>query len=311
MVAFALRADGWYLRSDIIWAKPNPMPESVTDRPTKAHEYLFLLSKSPRYYFDADAIREDSDPDQEEHNQRYAKVYDGPATAPENGQPGNVNNGGIHSRPGPGGRNKRSVWTVSTTPFPGAHFATFPPALIEPCILAGCPPAGKRCDCDEIIGTPLGVVENVDPSLEVGRAGMSRPRGSNEGTRPITRREQRGHAAQLRNSPHRDEMREICGPAFDHYIRTDHSGARPLPPAILEDFTDRGWVTSVPPCDCPVEPAGTVLDPFSGAGTTGIVALRHDRSYVGVELNPEYVEMSRHRICDDAPLLNTPLEVAA
>jgi DNA modification methylase len=130
-VALALQADGWYLRCDIIWHKPNPMPESVRDRPTKSHEYLFLLSKSDQYYYDFDAIKE-------------------PVT------------GGAHVSIGSGdrykvkqiesfssaccnlveSRNKRSVWTVPTFPFPDAHFATYPPALIKPCILAGCP-AGK------------------------------------------------------------------------------------------------------------------------------------------------------------------------
>lgn len=181
MVAFALRADGWYLRSDVIWAKPNPMPESVTDRPTKAHEYLFLLSKSARYYYDQDAIREPHSRDW--HNESVGPAY---MTA----QDGRLDGGKRQGTGNPEGRNKRTVWTVASQPFPGAHFATFPPKLIEPCVLAGSP-AG-----------------------------------------------------------------------------------------------------------------GTVLDPFSGAGTTGVVALRNDRDYVGVELNPEYAEMSRRRIEDDAPLFN-------
>jgi DNA modification methylase len=190
MVAFALRADGWYLRSDIIWNKPNPMPESVTDRPTKSHEYVFLLSKGPRYFYDADAIREDDrgrpsgNGFVREHRLTYQNA-DGTGRGNEN-----------EWTPG-GGCNKRSVWTVTTQPFPGAHFATFPPKLIEPCILAGCP-AG-----------------------------------------------------------------------------------------------------------------GTVLDPFAGAGTTGMVALRHGRSFTGIELNPEYVELARRRIVDDAPLLNSVLERSA
>ena len=107
-VAFALQADGWYLRQDIIWHKPNPMPESVRDRCTKAHEYLFLLSKGARYHFDSEAIKE-------------------PATKGAT-------------------RNRRSVWSVTTKPFKGAHFATFPPDLIEPCILAGCPAGGTVLD---------------------------------------------------------------------------------------------------------------------------------------------------------------------
>jgi DNA modification methylase len=136
MVAFALRADGWYLRSDIIWAKPNPMPESVTDRPTKAHEYLFLLSKGPRYFYDADAVREAhvyADDD------RPRMAYNGKGNPEGRALSGDAARLGLHE----GGRNRRSVWTVATQPFPGAHFATFPPKLIEPCILAGTSP--KAC----------------------------------------------------------------------------------------------------------------------------------------------------------------------
>jgi DNA modification methylase len=126
MLAFALRADGWYLRQDIIWHKPNPMPESVRDRCTKAHEYIFLLSKSEKYFFDSEAMRE---PAVQAGRVRNDKIG------------GNKGDDVHHS---PGGqftgsetRNRRSVWTVPTRPYKGAHFATFPPALIEPCILAG------------------------------------------------------------------------------------------------------------------------------------------------------------------------------
>lgn len=138
-VAFALQADGWYLRADIIWHKPNPMPESVRDRPTKAHEYLFLLSKSERYYYDAEAIAERT-------------AYEVPDCRPKSGDysvGSGRNDGGMHRS---GGfvtgttRNKRSVWTVATEPYPEAHFATFPPALIEPCIKAGCPAGGTVLD---------------------------------------------------------------------------------------------------------------------------------------------------------------------
>jgi len=132
MLAFALRADGWYLRQDIIWHKPNPMPESVRDRCTKAHEYIFLLSKSERYYFDAEAISEPA-------------INAGKVVTNNNGKNGQMGDFGA-TRGGfmtPEGvtvkdtRNKRSVWTVTTKPYKGAHFATFPPDLIEPCILAG------------------------------------------------------------------------------------------------------------------------------------------------------------------------------
>jgi DNA modification methylase len=139
-VAFALQADGWYLRQDIIWHKPNPMPESVKDRCTKAHEYLFLLSKSDRYYYDADAIAEDV-------SDKTAWTY--PQEDKAAGNLHNRNGRGestIRIRPEDGKRNRRSVWTVPTSPYKGAHFATFPPALIEPCILAGCPEGGVVLD---------------------------------------------------------------------------------------------------------------------------------------------------------------------
>ncbi|ARG91424.1 DNA-methyltransferase [Mycobacterium kansasii] len=146
-VAFALQDDGWILRSDIVWSKRNFMPESVTDRPTRAHEYVFLMAKSPRYWYDADAIREQSDPRQQAHNERYAREYTAHTVrAAASGQPGNVNNVGIHSRPGKPGRNARSVWSISAQPFPGAHFAVMPPQLAERCVVAGCKPGGTVLD---------------------------------------------------------------------------------------------------------------------------------------------------------------------
>jgi DNA modification methylase len=181
-VALALQADGWWLRSDIIWHKPNPMPESVTDRPTSAHEHVFLLAKSERYFFDAASVRESGKPESAE---RYRYAFSG---APE----GRTDPNG-HERIVPEGlrefdgqRNIRNVWTIATQPFSEAHFATFPPALIEPCIKAGCP----------------------------------------EG--------------------------------------------------------------------------GTVLDPFGGAGTTGLVADRLKRNAILIELNPEYADMAKRRIERDA-----------
>jgi len=126
MLAFALRADGWYLRQDIIWHKPNPMPESVRDRCTKAHEYIFLLSKSERYFFDSEAMKEPADPANHRDSRGIRRTPDGQAD-----HKGFVN--GRHYET----RNKRDVWSVPVRPYKGAHFATFPPALIEPCILAG------------------------------------------------------------------------------------------------------------------------------------------------------------------------------
>lgn len=170
-VAFSLQADGWYLRQDIIWAKPNPMPESVRDRCTKAHEYIFLLAKSERYYFDSEAVKE--------------KAIGGAPAGNKSGNKGRIQKAGWSYDPAksrPEMRNRRSVWTVTTKPFKGAHFATFPPDLIEPCVKAGCP-----------IG-------------------------------------------------------------------------------------------------------GTVLDPFFGAGTTGVVSKKLGREYLGIELNPEYIVIAEKRI---------------
>jgi len=141
-VAFALQADGWYLRSDIIWHKPNPMPESVTDRPTKSHEYLFLLAKSERYYYDADAVRE---PIQSSSIERSNYGWNGRMVFDENGretyrsQPDPVEMMGERWAPS-AGRNKRTVWTIPTQPYSGAHFATFPEKLVETCLLAGSRP---------------------------------------------------------------------------------------------------------------------------------------------------------------------------
>jgi DNA modification methylase len=137
-VAFALQADGWYLRQDIIWHKPNPMPESVTDRCTKAHEYIFLLSKSERYYYDIDAMKEKA---VKEDSGAGARNYTG-----INGRERLTQSESSRIE----GRNRRSVWTIATQPYPGAHFAAFPPDLIRPCIQAGCP---KEC-CAKC-GAPL------------------------------------------------------------------------------------------------------------------------------------------------------------
>ena len=177
-VAFALQSRGWYLRSEIIWHKPNPMPESVTDRPTKSHEHIFLLTKSAKYFYDHEAIKEDALTEPAMRN-KNAEGYQADYAKGDRFSPGERVFGAD------GKRNKRDVWTVPVQPYAGAHFAVYPPALIEPCVLAG----------------------------------------SREGD--------------------------------------------------------------------------TILDPFSGSGTTGVVALRNGRNYVGTELNPEYAALSKQRIGDD------------
>lgn len=207
-LAFALQNDGWYLRSDIIWNKTNPMPESVTDRPTKAHEYVFLLTKSPRYYYDAEAIKEPASCAEEapfdpgtnglsgadRKTGKSTRCFARPAGWSEEegghtrldgryqrnlGKKGQATNAGevragVGDRMGRGAgwrndpnnyvllRNKRSVWTVGTEPFPGAHFATFPTKLIEPCILAGAPEGGLVLDPFAGAGTTLLVAKRLN-----------------------------------------------------------------------------------------------------------------------------------------------------
>ena len=160
-VAFALQADGWYLRSDIIWHKPNPMPESVTDRPTKAHEYLFLLTRSERYWYDGEAIKEPS-VDRESYLGRNRRNDDKFATHDPNGYArtrvgfAKIEAGRLFET-----RNARSVWTIPTLPYAGAHFATMPEALVEPCILAGCPLGGLVLDPFLGSGTVGAVAERL------------------------------------------------------------------------------------------------------------------------------------------------------
>jgi hypothetical protein len=230
MLAFALRADGWYLRQDIIWSKPNPMPESVRDRCTKAHEYLFLLSKSERYFYDIEAIREDK------------------------------------------GANRRSVWTITTQPFAEAHFATFPPDLPELCIKAGtsekgcCPKCGK------------GWVRMVE-------------RVSSDGRRALVSANDRFAKG--------DDGKPLMGDnAYtpDELERGSFNAARGVLASVSAGFA--------PSCSCPShEPIpATVIDPFFGAGTTGLVADRLGRNCIGIELNPGYAAIAEKRIHSDAPL---------
>jgi DNA modification methylase len=155
-VAFALQADGWYLRSDIIWHKPNPMPESVTDRPTKAHEYVFLLTKAARYAYDADAIKERSGSRELRPSEKRGGFYHSGAYGTVTTQHGRE----LHWKP-EHGRNKRSVWTVTPKPYKGAHFATMPEALVEPCILAGCVQGGVVLDPFVGSGTVCAVAQRL------------------------------------------------------------------------------------------------------------------------------------------------------
>ena len=177
MIAFALRADGWYLRQDIIWHKPNPMPESVRDRCTKAHEYIFLLSKSDRYFFDSEAMKEPAVSEKPAGNKRhkYADAYAASESEEHRTKAGLLALTGVEWEK----RNRRSVWTVATRPYKGAHFATFPPALIEPCILAGSRPGDVVLDPFMGSGTTAQVAAQhgrqylgceLNPGYKIGRA---------------------------------------------------------------------------------------------------------------------------------------------
>lgn len=270
-VAFALQDDGWYLRSDIIWHKPNPMPESVTDRPTKSHEYIFLLSKNARYWYDADAIREESKP--ESHERAMRGVSDQhknlviPGQTQHSMHKARANGEGYNM---PTQRNKRTVWTVATQPLKQAHFATFPLALIDPCVKAGCPP--KVCG---VCGAPW---ERV---VEKGKLVFG-----DAHTRPNRRV-------------------NVDDSNFDAWSRPNGLGATQVPGAYFERI-NKGWQ---PTCDCNAATRpGITLDPFMGAGTTALVAIKNERDYVGCELNPEYVEMANQRIAEFNPYQNTPHE---
>lgn len=248
-VAFALQADGWYLRSDIIWAKPNPMPESVTDRPTKAHEYLFLLSTSPQYYYDADAIREEY---AESSAARYA--YEFKPDVPSRQVTKNPALGAGKIAQNPAGRNKRTVWTISTKPFPEAHFATFPPELPELCVLAGSSPKA----CPKCVAPWERVVERQSASANA-------------------ERDWQGVPLMQSNRDRRQEPKK--------------KGAMGTP-----TVTEIGWK---PTCSCEENDGSgrcVVLDPFNGSGTTGQVAIENGRAYIGCELNPEYIEITKRRL---------------
>jgi len=260
-LAIALQGAGWYVRSDIQWCKVAPMPASVTDRPTCAHEHIFLLAKSERYYYDADAVREpNSSPEQHAHNQRYAKPYAAyDDRASDTGQPGNVNNVGIHARPGTVGRNLRSVWTIPTHPFPEAHFATFPMKLVEPCIKAG---SSEHGVCGACLAPWRRVVNDTQEYAEL-KQSVGRW----------------GHAA---------------GDAKIEMGRRQRNGSGPASHIPSQRQTTIGWQ---PTCTCHADiiPA-TVLDPFLGSGTTIVVASRLGRNGVGIELQPDYATMARQRI---------------
>ena len=277
-VAFALQADGWYLRSDIIWHKPNPMPESVqgsrwerhrvkvdnewidcpgcdkcrdndglvlhwsAGRPTKSHEYVFLLSKSARYFWDAEAVKEKAE-------YGFSPTTKGRFAESVGGKHGSHT---VERGNGEGGRNIRDVWTIPTAPYSEAHFATFPVKLVVPCVLAGSPPK-----CCGVCGTPWVRVLSDVPIH--GPAGVDyKDEGASRGKRSF--KGGSDHAAWKAEHP------------------TKTLGWR----SGCEHDDDSG--------------RSIVLDPFMGSGTVAYVAENHNRDYLGIELNPEYIAMAKRRL---------------
>ena len=254
--AFALQAAGWWLRSDIIWAKPNPMPESVTDRPTKAHEYVFLLTKAEHYYYDQEAIRESAQ--DWGTRERVVGEHFTNGVMP-NGQPHKGLRDGNNATTG---RNKRSVWTIATHPYPEAHFATFPEALVEPCILAGTSEMGVCSQC----GKPW--IRQLEPDEE--------------------------RKAQLGKGYH-DHSNDL-----DQGMSQDKKMPQPK-----GGYITKAWMPTCS-CDAPTQPA-TVLDPFSGSGTTAMVAQKLGRRAIGVDASLEYLKLAEKRVSAvSLPMMLTP-----
>ena len=256
-VAFALRADGWYLRSDIIWAKPNPMPESVRDRPTKAHEYVFLLTKNQKYYFDAEAVREKIGEEiRMAKSFRDGGVYTSGRSFNNQGSKEKATHG--DGEPSMRGRNLRSVWTIATQPYPEAHFATFPEKLVEPCIKAGT--SEKGC-CPKCGGSWVRVVEKEKP-----------PDDAFNKAREVS-------DCNVKMSPlHRSG--KASGQKMQKWLN-EH------PPKTI------GWR---PSCSCGGEPVPClVLDPFIGSGTVAKVAIQLRRNWIGIDLSEKYFELAQKR----------------
>jgi DNA modification methylase len=239
-VAFALQDAGWYLRSDIIWNKPNSMPESVTDRPAKSHEYIFLLSKSERYYYDNEAIKEPATCDRKRGPALHRDLIS------TNG------NSGLSSRPLEETRNKRTVWEVATVPYKGPHFAAFPPALVEPMILAGTSP--QAC---EHCGAPWKRILEKGITAHDGETESAYTEGTSANRLARLRQ-----AARERGSEYTISKKTI--------------GREPT--CKCENNTGSG--------------SSLVLDPFAGSGTVGQVCRKFSRSFVGLDLNLNYLSDS-------------------
>lgn len=253
-VALALQADGWWLRSEIVWNKSNPMPESVTDRPTKSHEMVYLLAKSERYFYDAEAIKEAADP-------KYAGRYEyefnvGKKENDGAGRPDRASN-----TPGlkefSGTRNRRSVWTISTQSYSGAHYATFPVKLVEPCILAGTSARGVCPKCGN----------------------------------PWTRVVERGQLLAGNGAGRIDNYTGNLDNATENQYRGANFRKSGFAPGHRYESVTTGWQPTCS-CGCADTVPAIVLDPFAGSGTVGEVARQLGRRFVGIDLNPTYLALN-------------------
>lgn len=258
-VAFALRADGWYLRRDIVWDKPNPKPESALDRPSTAHEYLFLFSKRAAYFYDNVAVREYATTGNHQH-----RNVNGPEASHV---PGASPHAGLRKTAGPGaGRNCRSVWRIQVRPYKEAHFATFPEELPARCIRAGSSEHGGCATC----GAPFRrLVRKGDWSpTQLAIAGAN-------------------------------AQGEYRGGATKPYVGGRAEDPSDLKRRILAGMRERVTVGWAPTCKCPPLSAPVpcrVLDPFAGSSATGAAAIRLGRDFTGIELNPEYIDMAERRL---------------
>ena len=265
-VAFGLQADGWYLRQDIIWHKPNPMPESVKDRCTKSHEYIFLLSKNAHYYFDHESIKVESSQSTEIRNKnKFNGAFKGQFKGTPNekrwqeGRPIDEPKFSIDGK-----SNKRSVWTVTTKPYSEAHFATYPHDLIIPCIKAGCPE--KVCaSCGKPYVRKFKEI-NVEPKIVKQNKTNTKKFESSMGGSGTSFK---GHSGYFKN-----DGTPITKPTKDLGLQKQ--------------------------CQCETNEikSGTVLDPFGGSGTTAQVAAQLNRNAIICELNPEYIKIANQRLLD-------------
>lgn len=255
-VAFALQDDGWWLRSDVIWSKANPMPESVTDRPTKSHEYIFLLTKSARYYWDQEAVKEEAV--YEDHHNRYHTKSAKRVENNKNADNLAGNNAGLRGLMNEtSGRNIRTVWNIATEPYSEAHFATFPTEIPRRCIKAGTSEKGCCPSC----GAPLlRVVERRDVDQKANEV------IKHDGV----------HG--LKAGTSHDRVRSLSGATYQ-YVRGATVGWQPTCDCDAGD-----------PAPC------VVLDPFGGSGTTAAVAMELGQDAILCELNPEYAPLAINRI---------------